>query len=92
MQLDTFKNAFQGIVKQAEMSIGFQSRLRNDEENNLSNYLKRDLKMDNLQIHVSAELLKADAEQYYKTLELVGEGFKTLVSPIAKDEENSTVD
>ena len=92
MQLDAFKNAFKRIVEQAETTIGFQSRLRNDEENNLSIHLKRDLKMDNLQIHVSAELLKADAEQYYKTLELVGEGFKTLVSPNAKDEENSTVD
>jgi len=86
-KLDGFKNSFKGIVDQAEMTIGFQSRLRNDEENNLSKYLKRELNMDNLQIHINAELLKADAEVYYKTLEVVGEGFKTLISPSEQHNE-----
>jgi hypothetical protein len=36
--------------------------------------------MDNLQIHVGADLLKEDAEEYYKTIEIVGEGFKSLIS------------
>ena len=91
-KLEEFKKSFQAIVEDAQMTIGFQSRLQNNEENNLSQYLKRDLNMANLQIHVSAELLKADAEKYYKTLELVGEGFKTLISPIEQEEENSNED
>ncbi len=91
IKLEGFKNSFKGIVDQAEMTIGFQSRLRNDEENNLSLFLKRELNMDNLQIHINADLLKADAEVYYKTIEVVGEGFKSLLSSAGQNfEENPT--
>lgn len=88
-KLDGFKNSFKGIVDQAEMTLGFQSRLRNDEENNLSKYLKRELNMDNLQIHINADLLKADAEVYYKTVEVVGEGFKSLLSSVGQNVEDN---
>jgi hypothetical protein len=52
----------------------------NNEKNNLAIYLKKKLNMDNLQIHVGADLLKEDADEYYKTIEIVGEGFKSLIS------------
>jgi hypothetical protein len=89
-KLEGFKKSFQAIVDENEMTIGFQSRLRNDEENNLSKYLKRGLNMDNLQIHINAELLKADAEVYYKTLEVVGEGFKSLISSTRESVDEDT--
>jgi hypothetical protein len=88
-RLEGFKNSFKGIVDQAEMTIGFQSRLRNDEENNLSKFLKRELNMDNLQIHINADLLKADAEVYYKTVEVVGEGFKSLLTSASQNVEEN---
>ena len=78
--LSTFKAEFQSIVDNHGQTVGFQSRLGNNEENNLALYLKNTLHMDNLQIHVGADLLKEDAEVYYNTLEVVGEGFKTLLA------------
>jgi voltage-gated potassium channel len=78
--LSMFRTEFQKIVKNNAQTIGFQSRLGNNEENNLALYLKNTLNMNNLQIHVGADLLKEDAGLYYKTLEVVGEGFKTLIA------------
>jgi hypothetical protein len=91
-KLEEFKKSFQAIVDEAQMTIGFQTRLHNNEENNLSQYLKRDLNMANLQIHVGADLLKADAEAYYKTIQVVGDGFKSLISTRTHVEENSSED
>jgi hypothetical protein len=41
--------------------------------------LKHKLGTNNVQIHVGADLLKEDAEAYYKTLEILGAGFKSLL-------------
>jgi voltage-gated potassium channel len=79
-KLQQFKDEFQKIAEYNNKTVGFHSRLGNNEKNNLAIYLKKKLNMDNLQIHVGADLLKEDAEEYYKTIEIVGEGFKSLIS------------
>jgi voltage-gated potassium channel len=79
-KLQKFKDEFQKIVEDNNKTVGFHSRLGNNEKNNLAIYLKNKLNMDNLQIHVGADLLKEDADDYYKTIEIVGEGFKSLIS------------
>jgi hypothetical protein len=77
--LASFKQDFQKIVENNNKTVGFQSRLGNNEENNLALYLKHKLGTNNVQIHVGADLLKEDAEAYYKTLEILGAGFKSLL-------------
>jgi hypothetical protein len=34
--------------------------------------------MDNIQIHVSANLLKEKADKYYNTIQIVGDGIRYL--------------
>ena len=79
-KLQQLKGDFQKIAEDNTKTVGFHSRLGNNEKNNLAIYLKKKLNMDNLQIHVGADLLKEDADEYYKTIEIVGEGFKSLIS------------
>lgn len=77
--LSNYKNEFLKIVEINNKTISFQKRLTNNGENNLAVYLKNQLQMNNIQIHVSANLLKEKADEYYNTIQIVGDGFKYLI-------------
>jgi voltage-gated potassium channel len=77
--LSNFKNEFQKIVENNNKTVGFNKRLTNNVENNLAVYLKNKLNMDNTQIHVSANLLKEKADEYYNTIKIVGDGIRYLI-------------
>ena len=77
--LSNFKNEFQKIVENNNKTVGFNKRLTNNVENNLAVYLKNKLNMNNTQIHVSANLLKEKADEYYNTIKIVGDGIRYLI-------------
>ena len=77
MMLELFMNNLQTNVDEANLTVSFQTRLKNDEDNNLARYLHSNLSMNNVQVHVSADLLYGEPDVYYPALGLLAKSIQS---------------
>lgn len=77
-KLNNFKIILTEHISHLNQTTSYHEHYGNNEHNNISRYLKDQLKIDNITIHTNAGLLKDDSEVYYKSVKLLSESIKSL--------------
>jgi voltage-gated potassium channel len=77
-ELSDFANNFENNIKTHNWNLGIHVDYGLENNNHISLYINKILGVNVFQINISANLLKNDSEEYYKSIYILSESIKTL--------------
>jgi voltage-gated potassium channel len=78
-KLKQFAHDFESNIKAENWSLGIHTDYGISSEFHLSYYINKVLETNVFQLNISANLLKNDSEEYYKSISILADSIKTLI-------------